>query len=124
NLMATDSSGRVLLQPTQTGVTIPTVTAVTNTVTATVSGSVTVGAYAAGEDPATLLFVTPANKLATDTSGRVLLQPAQAGVTIPTVTTLTNIATANVTQWGSNAVPATHVNGVPIVDIGYVLGTT
>ena len=181
------------------------------------SGNVTVGAYAAGEDPATLLFVTPANKLATDSSGRVLLQPTQAGVTIPTVTTVTNqlsaaqiatgvwtdttssdfsrtsspgkilvgqlggaftstsssvystgslanvptggttptaaqIATAvwqdttassdfttsgsigkllvggpvavNVMQWGGNNVPSAHVNGVPIVDIGYVLGTT
>ena len=179
------------------------------------SGNVTVGAYAASEDPATLLFLNPANKLATDSSGRVLLQPTQAGVTIPTVTTVTNqltaaqiatgvwtdttssdfsttsspgkilvgqlggvftstsssvystgslanvptggtpptaaqIATAvwqdttasndftisgsvgkllvagpvavNVTQWGGNNVPSTHVNGVPIVDVGYVLG--
>jgi hypothetical protein len=57
-----------------------------------------------------------------DGSGRVLLQPTQTGVTIPTVTTLTNIATANVTQWSGNNVVATHVNGVPIVDVGYVIG--
>lgn len=41
--MSIDSSGRVLLQPTQTGVTIPTVTSLTN--------SVTVGGYAAGQAP-------------------------------------------------------------------------
>jgi hypothetical protein len=35
------------------------------------SGNVTVGGYAAGQDPATLTLVTPANKLATDASGRV-----------------------------------------------------
>lgn len=35
------------------------------------SGNVTVGGYAAGEDPATLLLVTPANKLSTDASGNV-----------------------------------------------------
>ena len=41
--MSIDSGGRVLLQPTQTGVTIPTVTSLTN--------SVTVGGYAAGQAP-------------------------------------------------------------------------
>ena len=35
------------------------------------AGNVTVGGYAANEDPATLLLVTPANKLATDGTGRV-----------------------------------------------------
>ena len=39
---------------------------------------------------AALILATPANLLATDSSGRVLLQPTQTGVTIPTVTTLTN----------------------------------
>lgn len=33
--------------------------------------NVTVGGYAEGQDPATLLFITPANKLATDEEGRV-----------------------------------------------------
>jgi hypothetical protein len=67
------------------------------------SGNVTVGAYATGEDPATLLFVTPANKLATDSTGRVLLQPTQSGVTIPTVTLVT---TANLNL--SQAVPISN----------------
>ena len=35
------------------------------------SGNVTVGGYAAGEDPASLLLITPTDKLATDASGRV-----------------------------------------------------
>jgi hypothetical protein len=54
-----------------------------------------VGAYAGGEDPATLLLASPANKLATDSTGRVILQPTQTGVTIPTVTTVTNEITAS-----------------------------
>lgn len=41
--LSVDLSGRVLLQPTQTGVTIPTVTSLTN--------SVTVGGYAVGQSP-------------------------------------------------------------------------
>jgi len=50
-----------------------------NNLNATVSsrmaaGNVTVGGYAAGQDPATLVLATPANKLATDTSGNVVLQ--------------------------------------------------
>jgi hypothetical protein len=35
------------------------------------SGAVTVGAYAQGQDPASLVLSTPANKLSTDGSGRV-----------------------------------------------------
>jgi len=35
------------------------------------AGNVTVGSYAAGQDPATLTLATPANKLATDGSGRI-----------------------------------------------------
>lgn len=42
------AAGKVLLQATQTGVTIPTVTSLTN--------AVTVGGYSAGEDPATLVL--------------------------------------------------------------------
>jgi hypothetical protein len=49
------------------------------TQTVTCSGAVAVGAY-----------VGEANLVATDSSGRVLLQPTQTGVTIPTVTTVTN----------------------------------
>jgi hypothetical protein len=63
-------------------------------VSTTIAGSVTVGGYSTGQDPATLLYVTPANKLATDGSGKVLLQATQTGVTIPTVTTVTNAVTA------------------------------
>lgn len=62
---------------------------------ATVAGNVIVGGYAAGQDPATLLLVTPANKIATDATGRTLLQPSQPGVTIPTVTALTNPVVAS-----------------------------
>jgi hypothetical protein len=162
NKLITDSGGRVLLQPTQTGVTIPTVTAVTSpvplpvgagagqislsngavtvgtsndktgyalapsqtfsttgsvgSVTGTVianttqlagqtvtaaagvafpssvmaSGNVNVGGYVAGQDPASLVLATAGNKLATDSGGKVILQPTQTGVTIPTVTNVTN----------------------------------
>lgn len=41
------------------------------------TGSVTVGAYATGKDPATLLLVNPANLLTTDASGYVTVIPAQ-----------------------------------------------
>jgi hypothetical protein len=54
-------------------------------------------AYAADEVNAGALS-TPGNLLATDSSGRVLLQPTQTGVTIPTVTTLTNLP-AITTDW-------------------------
>jgi hypothetical protein len=37
--------------------------------------NVTVAGYAGGQDPATLVLATPANKLATDSSGRTILQP-------------------------------------------------
>jgi hypothetical protein len=60
NLLATDSLGRVLVQP-GTG---------TGQINLS-SGNVTIAGYATGQDPATLLLVTPANKLTTDASGRV-----------------------------------------------------
>jgi hypothetical protein len=41
---------------------------------ATVAGNVTVGGYAAGEDPATYILTTPANTLTTDASGRIQVQ--------------------------------------------------
>jgi len=44
------------------------------------SGQVTLGAYAAGEDPATLLLVTPGNKLATSSGGKVGLDSADSVV--------------------------------------------
>ncbi len=40
-------------------------------ISATVSGNVTVGGYVSGQDPATYILSTPAQKLATDASGRV-----------------------------------------------------
>jgi hypothetical protein len=39
--------------------------------TRTLTGNVTVGGYASGQNPANYVLATPANKLATDTSGRV-----------------------------------------------------
>jgi hypothetical protein len=88
NLLATDNSGRVLLQPTQTGVTIPTVTSV-GSVTGSV-GSVTgnLGGNVAGAvgsvsgltttTIAAAILKTPANLLATDSSGNVLISGTQA----------------------------------------------
>lgn len=64
---------------------------------------------------AAAILVTPANLLATDTSGRVLLQPTQTGVTIPTVTSITNAVTANTTQFGGQAVQL-DANNLPKVD--------
>jgi hypothetical protein len=96
------------------------------------SGNVTVGGYASGQAPPTAasiatasaaaILATPANLLATDSSGRVLLQPTQTGVTIPTVTTITNAVAANVTQWGGNNIAIPNFNGVPKVDVAYVQG--
>ncbi len=57
-----------------------------------ISGNVTVGSYAAGQDPATLLLVNPANKIATDVANRVSANTVQlagqavtaaSGVTFP-----------------------------------------
>ena len=48
--------------------------------------NVTVGGYAANQDPGSYVLQTATSKLNTDSSGKVLLQPIQAGVTIPTVT--------------------------------------
>lgn len=39
--------------------------------TRTLTGNVTVGGYASGQNPANYILLTPANKLATDASGRV-----------------------------------------------------
>jgi hypothetical protein len=40
------------------------------------NGNVTVAGYATGEDPGSLVLINPGDKLATDTAGRVILQPA------------------------------------------------
>lgn len=95
--------------------------------TATISGDVTVGGYATGQDPATLLLVTPANKLATDSSGRVLLQPTQTGVTIPTVTTVTGIGSSGRNDIADSVLSraASNVEGSagPITLCGLMLAT-
>jgi len=83
------SSGKVLLQATQTGVTIPTVTTLTNGVTVTTNSDKT--GYSLTQS-----FPTNFASTSIDSSGRVLLQPTQTGVTIPTVTTVTNQVTAAV----------------------------
>ena len=71
---------------------------------------------------ATAVLATPANALATDSSGRVILQPTQTGVTIPAVTTTTNLTNAptagdltatmktSVTTAASSATPVATLN--------------
>ena len=79
----------------------------------------TVGGYAYGQDPSSLILVTAANKLATDSTGRVLLQPTQSGVTIPTVSTVTTanlnlsqaVPTANTAQTVGDALNAARAQG-------------
>ena len=65
--------------------------------TLTALANVTVGNYAAGKDPASLLFVTPANKLATNSDGSVNANATVAGT-----------VTANVTQINGQSAAATH----------------
>ena len=147
NLLATDSSGRVILQPTQTGVTIPTVTNLTNAVTlpsipanwitsaginaAALNGKgdwLLSSSYAAPPSTAaiaTAILATPANLLATDSSGRVILQPTQTGVTIPTVTNLTNAATAgDLTATMKASVTTAATAATPTVTAGTVSDKT
>jgi hypothetical protein len=62
---------------------------------------VTVGGYAAGQDPATYVLATPANKLATDATGTVA---------------------CNVTEVGGYPIPASTVNGALRVDVAYTNG--
>jgi len=83
-------------------------------------GGILLHATAASGDPtdrvvAMVVGFNPQAALATPTN-------ITAG-TITTVTNLTNTANANVTQYGGHNIPATNVNGVPIVDLGYTLGT-
>jgi hypothetical protein len=75
-------------------------TALANTPTGG-GGGVTVAGYATGQDPATLLLVTPANKIATGTGG---------------------IVSANVAQWLGTAPATPVIAGVPIVDKHYADG--
>jgi hypothetical protein len=48
---------------------------------ASVTNNVTVGGYAAGQDPATLVLVTPANKIATNGTNQVVASSVQGNVT-------------------------------------------
>ena len=104
--IATDSSGRVLLQPTQTGVTIPTVTTLTNlpaapanwlTSTAIASGAITaiqagLSTYAGG-----------------DTAGTTTLLSRVPGV-VPTATALATLSTAVGTPAQAAQIPAHFTN--------------
>jgi hypothetical protein len=69
---------------------------------ASVAGAVTVGAYSSGQDPGTYVLLNPANKIA-------------AAAT-------TGYVSANVIQWRSGNVPNVNITGVPVVDVGYVVG--
>ena len=60
-----------------------------------VSGSVNVGGYSAGQDPASLLLASPSNKLATDGNGRVSAATVidKAGYTVAGGVTVSGYAT-------------------------------
>lgn len=59
-----------------------------------------VGAYAAGQDPATLILVTPANKLATDASGQVTAGTIAAGALTAIANAIWTAATRTLTAFG------------------------
>lgn len=86
------SSGAVLLQPTQTGVTIPTVTSITNRVTANTDqlAGQTVTAAAGVTFPTSV--ASPTN--ITAATGVVLSGVTHTGAVIPNVTTVTNLTNA------------------------------
>jgi hypothetical protein len=100
----TSASG-VTLAASQPGVTIPTVTSVTNGVT--VSTNNDKGGYSLTQS-----FPSNFSTLSIDGSGRVLLQPAQTGVTIPNVDTV-----QTVNELGQDALNANEL----ITDIGVVV---
>lgn len=100
----TAASG-VTLAASQPGVTIPTVTSVTNGVT--VSTNNDKGGYSLTQS-----FPSNFATLSIDSSGRVLLQPTQTGVTIPNVT-----AVELVDELGPGALNANDL----ITDIGVVV---
>jgi hypothetical protein len=100
----TAASG-VTLAASQPGVTIPTVTSVTNGVT--VSTNNDKSGYSLTQS-----FPSNFSTLSIDGSGRVLLQPTQTGVTIPNVTTVDVVS-----ELGSDALNANDL----ITDIGVVV---
>jgi hypothetical protein len=100
----TQASG-ITLAASQPGVTIPTVTSVTNGVTVSTNND---------KSGYSLTQSFPSNfaSLSIDGSGRVLLQPTQTGVTIPNVTTVDVVS-----ELGSDALNANDL----ITDIGVVV---
>jgi len=76
------------------------------------SGGVTVAGYATGQDPATLTLATPANKLATDVSGRV------------TVGTNADKTGYSLSQAFPANFSSLSVDASGRVDVGKILGTT
>lgn len=148
----TSATGVVLAATTHTGAVIPTVSTVTNAVTAgtvtdktgysltqafpsnfsslaiTVGGAVTVGTNN-DKTGYSLTQSFPANfaSMSIDASGRVLLQPTQSGVTIPTVTNLTSgvtVATNNdKTGYSLSQAFPTHFANMVISANGHVTAT-
>ena len=100
----TSASG-VTLAASQPGVTIPTVTSVTNGVTVSTNNDKT--GYSLTQS-----FPSNFPTLSIDGSGRVLLQPTQTGVTTPNVTTVDVVS-----ELGSDALNANDL----INDIGVVV---
>ncbi len=99
-------TGTLYLNGTANGATVT----VTNVATGLYKAAVTMPTLAVGDVVAILIAATVSSisdnakiwedsaDVALDSSGRVLLQPTQTGVTIPTVTTLTNLPAAP-TDW-------------------------
>ncbi len=76
-------------------------------ISATVSGNVTVGGYAAGQDPATYILATPAQKLVTTAAGRV-----DVGLWLGQVAAIdaNNLPQVAVKDWNGVAVGALPAN--------------
>jgi len=94
NLLATDTTGRVTVgtNADKTGYTATATNLPSDyqqrgvAVTLPTLPAVTVGGYSAGQDPAALLLLTPANKLATSSAGYVTTSnPATGGITEATI---------------------------------------
>jgi hypothetical protein len=98
------------------------------------------GAYRVTITPSTLVNVTPPSRSyvfqvanrhrpSTDTSGRVLLQPTQSGVTIPTVTAITNGVTLaddaiTAAKIAANAIDASALASDAVTEIQTGLATS
>lgn len=102
-----DGSGRVLLQPTQTGVTIPTVTAVTNRVTA--NADQWNGVTVTGMPMPT--YTQPTGFLAATFPATVASTTNITAGTITTVTTLTNLPSIPANWLTAAGVAAGALNG-------------